>query len=202
MLNKPNPKLIMKKHFFLAGLFFLLLFNLSDAQVRFGVKAGGNYTNVTKMHRESDPRFGGQIGALALIPIDNNDMFYVQPEVVYSMQGEYWRTDRKYDVFLNYVNIPVMFKCYFSNVESEFFLEGGPQFGIKVGENIERLESTNLKFNSFDFSLGLGLGYSFTRDFEINVRYNYGFTDVAKNDAADDSNHSSQLSFAVAYLFR
>lgn len=193
----------MKKHFFLATLFFFLSSILLEAQVRFGAKAGGNYTNLRLVHRESESRVGMQVGALALIPVDNNDMFYVQPEVVYSMQGEYWRLgSTKYDIFLNYINIPIMAKFYFSNMESEFFVEAGPQFGFKIVENVEKLESSTQEFKAFDFSVGLGFGYSITRDFEFNLRYNYGLVDSVENDNEDNNNNTSQVSFAVAYIFR
>ncbi len=193
----------MKKQFLLACLFFFALSILAEAQVRFGAKLGGNYTNLRLIHRESDPRIAGQIGALALIPIDNNDMFFVQPELVYSMQGEYWRTgDVKTNVFLNYINLPVMAKLYISNLEDEFFIEAGPQFGFKIGDNVERLEAKDQKFKSFDLSVGLGFGYSINRDFELNLRYNYGLLDSVEDDAEDNGNNTSQLSFALAYIFR
>lgn len=193
----------MKKQLVFLSIFLFITSTFVDAQVRFGVKAGGNYTNVTNIHRESDSRIGAQIGGLVLIPIDNNDMFFVQPEVVYSMQGEHWRTSNgKYKEFLDYINVPIMAKYYISNLEDEFFLEAGPQFGFKISDNLERLESAESKFKSFDFSLGLGFGYSVNRDFEANLRYNYGLTDVVEKDATDQKNHSSQLSFSVAYIFR
>lgn len=193
----------MKKQFLLAVLFFFSLSILAEAQIRYGAKAGGNYTNLRLVHRESEPRIGGQIGGLVLIPIDNNDMFFVQPELVYSMQGEFWKTrDIKTNVFLNYINVPVMAKLYISNQEDEFFVEAGPQFGFKIGENVERLEAPDQKFNSFDFSVGLGFGYSINRDVEFNLRYNYGFIDSVKDDAENNTNNTSQLSFAVAYIFR
>ncbi|SMC84905.1 porin family protein [Moheibacter sediminis] len=193
----------MKKQILLAFLFFFSLSILAKAQVRYGAKLGGNYTNLRLVHRESVPRIAGQIGALALIPIDNNDMFFVQPEVVYSMQGEYWKTGEiKTPVFLNYINVPIMAKFYFSNEESEFFVEGGPQFAFKIGDNIERLEMPNQKFKSFDLSFGLGLGYSITRDFEFNLRYNYGLLDSVEGDLENNNNNTSQLSFALAYILR
>lgn len=193
----------MKKQIVLACLFFFALCTLAEAQVRYGAKIGGNYTNLRLVHRESEPRIGGQIGGLALIPIDNNDMFFVQPEVVYSMQGEYWKTgSTKTNVFLNYINVPVMAKLYISNQEDEFFVEAGPQFGFKIGDDVERLEAAEQKFKSFDFSVGLGFGYSLNRDVEFNLRYNYGLVDSVEKDAEDNVNNTSQLSFAVAYIFR
>lgn len=193
----------MKKQFLFACLFFFSFTIIAEAQIRFGAKAGGNYTNLRLVHRESQSRVGAQVGALALIPIDNNDMFYVQPEVVYSMQGEYWKTRNvTHNIFLNYINVPIMAKFYVSNLEDEFFLEAGPQFGFKIGEDVGSLEAENQEFKSFDFSVGLGFGYSVNRDLEFNLRYNYGLMDSVENDAENNQNNTSQLSFAVSYIFR
>lgn len=193
----------MKQRIILAAIFFFILSIFLEAQVRYGLKAGANITNITIVNRESKSRAGLQAGILALVPLDSDsDMLFFQPEIIFSTQGEFYYTGGKdYKVFLNYIDVPLMLKVYFSEAESEFFAEFGPHLGFKITEKIDKLESSAMTFNTFDFALGLGLGYSFNREFEIYGRYTYGFTDVVKNDLSDDKNHTSILNFGLSYIF-
>lgn len=195
-----------KQFLFLFALFFLASGGL-HGQTRYGIKAGVNITNLTKVNGISKSRTGFQAGGLVLFLLDNNDQFYLQPELIYSMQGEYLvgkdGDNEEYKNFLNYINIPIMLKAYLSEAESEFFAEAGPFIGFKIGENIERLDNPGggQKFNTFDFGIGAGFGYSFSREFEIGARYSYGLSDAVKNDWENTGNHTSVLNFGVSYIF-
>lgn len=200
----------MKKQFVLTCLFFFSLSILAEAQIRFGARGSGSITNITIAHSTSKSRTGFQIAALGLIPIDNSDMFYFQPEINYSAQGEYNvhkhpNGDIDQKTFQNMINIPLNLKAYLSEAESEFFAELGPYIGFKIGEKIDRFdfptEPDDEKLSSFDFGVGAGFGYSFNRNLELSVRYSYGFVDQVENDAADDNNHTSILNFGVSYFF-
>lgn len=200
----------MKKQILLTSLLVFLISNLVEAQIRFGVRGSASITNITVAHSTSKSRTGFQVAALGLIPIDNNDQFFFQPEINFSAQGEYnvhphpdGDIDQK--TFVNFINVPLNMKAYLSEAENEFFAEFGPYIGFKIGDNIEKFdfptEPDDEEFSSFDFGLGLGLGYSFNREVEISVRYYYGFVDQVKRDAADDNNHTSILNFGVSYIF-
>lgn len=200
----------MKKKLILTLLTGFLLIQTSEAQIRFGARGSASISNITVAHSTSKSRTGYQIAALGLIPIDNNDQFYFQPEINYSAQGEYnvhagpdGSIDQK--TFLSFINVPLNIKAYLSEAESEFFAEFGPYVGFKIGENIEKFdfytEPDNEEYSSFDFGLGLGFGYSFNRELELSVRYSYGFVDQVKHEAANDNNHTSILNFGVSYIF-
>jgi hypothetical protein len=95
---------------------------------RFGVTVGGNYSRVKNAHNPSGPRYTVQAGVLALIPIGSANQFFIQPEVVYFGAGETGKDkDAKnypgYDAVYanNYLSVPISFKGYFSESESEFF---------------------------------------------------------------------------------
>ncbi|PZU03259.1 MAG: PorT family protein, partial [Chryseobacterium sp.] len=117
----------------------LALSTLSFAQIdfsstRFGVTGGLNYSRVKNAHNPSGPRFTFQGGVLALIPIGKANQFYLQPEVLYYGAGETGKDkDAKgmkgYDALYanNYLSVPVFFKGYFSESESEFFGLAGPR---------------------------------------------------------------------------
>lgn len=190
------------------ALFLSILFifpQLTEAQIRYGAKAGVNISNLTLVNGVSKSRTGLNLGVLALIPLDNNDQFYIQPEILYSNEGEYLGGKNgvdKYKNYLNFIKVPILAKAYLSEAESEFFAELGPYFGFKVSDNIEGLDNPNggQKFNSFDFGFSLGFGFSLNRQFEIGGRYSFGIVDMVKNDWENKSNHNSVLSFGLSYI--
>jgi len=204
----------MKKQIALFSLFLFLISNATDAQVRFGARGSLSISNQTKAHSISKSRTGYQVGVIGLIPLDYNDKWYFSPEVNYSAQGEFnvhepkkandYPEKKDIKTFTNFLNIPLLVRNYFSSSESEFFVEGGPYIGFKLGEDVERIENTepfDEEFKSFDFGLGLGIGYSLNRQLEASVRYFYGFPDQIKYDASNDKNHNSILNFGVSYFF-
>lgn len=187
-----------------------MLAEAAQAQVRFGARLSGSITNITDVHSNSRSRGGYQVGGFALIPITNNDILFFQPEINYSAQGEFDDHERaegkfKQKIFLSYINVPMNMKLYFTDAESEFFVEGGPYLGFKIGEKIEDLgfptEAGNNEFNSFDFGATLGVGFSMNRQFEASLRYSYGLVDQVKDDAMDSNNHTSILNLGVSYIF-
>lgn len=196
----------MKKLFLTAA---LSLSMLSYAQIdlsstRFGLTAGGNYSRVRNAHNPSGPLYGFQGGALALIPIDQNDQFYIQPEVVYYGAGETGKDkDAKgkngYDAVYanNYISVPVFFKGYFSEASSEFFGMVGPRFNFLLNQKVKDVPlnkefynpdvnnpdypSVNGKANSFNFGVGFALGYSYNRQVELSVGYDIGLSNTYPN---------------------
>lgn len=199
------------KKFLLVTFICLVFTEIGQAQVRFGVRASGSMTNITDVHSYSKSRGGFQIGALGLIPITDNDLLFFQPEINYSAQGEFDQPKRadgsgvKQKIFLNYINVPLHVKLYFTDAESEFFVEGGPYFGFKIGEKIQDVgfntEAGNHEFNSFDFGATLGVGFSMNRKFEASLRYSYGLTDQVSNDYLNTGNSTSILNLGVSYFF-
>lgn len=210
----------------------LLSATLISAQVdfrstRFGITAGPNYSRVQNAHNSSGPRYGFYAGVLALIPIDNNDQFYIQPEVLYLSAGE--NGDRKYEDLkgiphatyaTNYISVPVNLKAYFSESENEFFAFGGPRFDFLIGQNIKNASRPSYevdsygKAGSFNFGLGLGIGYSYKRQLEISVKYDAGLSNAfpdLKNSPEElktgDPNVAKKksqqiLSVGLSYIFQ
>ena len=190
------------------SLIFLGLSTLSFAQLEFGVKAGGGISNTTIVHGISKERIGFLAGAVAKYPLTTkNENHYIQAEALYTNQGEFGvqRGGEKYKAFVNYISVPIMYKYYFDDQGKDFFLEAGPQFGFKVSDNMEQVDENsgrNLKPKSFDFALNIGGGYSINRQYEINIRYQYGLSDTYDSDWEADTNRSSLLSLGVTYFFK
>lgn len=199
-------------------------------ETRFGITVGGNYSRVSNAHNPSGPRFAMQAGVLALIPVDNNDQFYLQPEVVYYGAGETgkdkdFKGNVGYDAVYanNYISVPVYFKGYFSEAESEFFAMMGPRFNFLIDqkvtnpskpyygtEQLAEYPGVNGKASSFNFAIGAGIGYSYKRQLELSVRYDLGVTNTYKNlmkepgyDPAINKKKSEQIaSVTLSYIFQ
>lgn len=187
-------------------LLLLLIPILSYSQLRFGVRGTLQNTSISEIHINSSNRYAGSIGVLAQIPLDVYNRFFIQPEISYSLQGEKdkfdmygHKTHAKF--FQNYINIPVYFRAYFSESESEFFSEIGPQIGILVYQKDKELEKKRYGSNpkNLDASVGIGFGYSINRKSEFFIRYNYGLIDIY--DKFYKRQNTSIIALGFAYIF-
>jgi len=211
---------------------------LSFAQIdfgstRFGVTAGGNYSRVKNAHNPSGARFAFQGGVLALIPIGASDQFYLQPEITYYGAGESGKNkDSKgadgYNAMYanNYLSVPIYFKGYFSEAESEFFGMIGPRFNFLLSQNVKNVPAgrpyydpdvtvanypqISGKANSFNFAVGIGVGYSYKRQLELALKYDFGVSNTYPNlieDFTKDPNTAKKkseqvLSVTLSYIFK
>lgn len=197
---------------------------------RFGVMGGYNYSRVKNAHSPSGPRHTLQMGVMALIPVDRYDQFYIQPEIVYYGGGESGKdknvsSDKAgYNAMYadNYVSVPIYFKGYFSEAESEFFGMIGPRFNFLVSQKVSdpaqlvytvegdtARPGVNGKAAGFNFGVGLGIGYSYKRKLELSGRYDLGISNTYPklneywvNDPDTAKKKSTQvLSVTLAYIF-
>lgn len=214
----------------------LLATVLISAQVdfsstRFGVTAGATYSRVSNAHNPSGARFSGFGGFLATIPVGSNDQFYIQPQVEYLGAGESGKDKNAkgtpgYNAVYanNYLSVPIYFKAFFSEAESEFFAMAGPRFSFLIDQKVtdpskpyyavdqlaDYPEGVNGKANSFNFGVGLGAGFSFKRQLELAVRYDLGLSNTYKglmNEPGTDPNIAKRkseqiLSVGLSYIFQ
>lgn len=199
--------------------------NLTNAQdqnkakssdVKFGLKAGLNIANMN-MSGDFAPDTKAvpnlHIGAFVEVPISEKWSF--QPELIYSMQGS--KFDMLYvegtDIYntentfkLNYLNIPLMFKYN----ENKLFFEAGPQIGIltsaKLKTSVEGFGSGSQDvkelFKTIDLGLGFGIGYNFSEQVGVNLRYNFGLTNIAETEDGDNTKiKNSVFALSLAYKF-
>ncbi|MFV0186074.1 PorT family protein [Empedobacter falsenii] len=192
----------------LLSLILLSLSTFSFAQMEYGVKGGVGLSNTTIVHGVSKERVGFLAGGVAKYQLTTrNENHYLQAEVLYTTQGEYSLKEGgdKYKAFLNYINIPIMYKYYFDDQGKDFFVEGGPQLGFKVSEKFDvgEPESENNIPKSFDLAFNIGGGYSIDRKYEINLRYQYGLIDTYDYTRWDNgTNRSSFLTLGLTYFLK
>jgi hypothetical protein len=212
----------------------LLLSSMAFSQIdfsntRYGLTGGMTYSRVRFAHNPSGPRYSLYGGALALIPVGKNNQFFIQPGLEYYGAGETGKDkDAKgtagYDAVYaeDYISVPLMFKVYFSEAESEFFGMIGPRFNFLVNQNVtspskpyyavEQLAAypgVNGKANSFNFALGFGIGYSYQRKIELTLKYDFGlsntYPNLLKEPGADPNISNAKttqvLSAGLSYIF-
>lgn len=203
----------MKKIFFAS---LLLISVLSQAQIdfrstEFGLVVGGTYSRVRNAHNPSGARISVLGGVTAQVPIGVGEQYYIQAEALYFGAGE--GGDRKYEdakgwdhsVYANnYLSVPVNFKAYFSEAESEFYGLIGPRFNFLIDQKVKNPARTYYeaddygKANSFNLGLGAGVGFSYKRQLEIALKYDIGLSDTypdlkySPDNLTSDSNVSKK----------
>ena len=215
----------MKKTIFLLVSLFTIVSNAQD--INYGAKLGLNISSFSGDVSDSKALIGFHLGGFAEIKI--NDKFSVQPELLFSTQGEkfeYSESDVDFGSYseegktkLNYLNVPVLAKYY---VAEKFAILAGPQIGILMsakedisitetfdGETDSFSESIDAKdfYKSLALSFNIGASYSFTDKIFVDARYNLGLSSIAK-DFTDEFGDSSSfkiknnvIQFSVGYKF-
>jgi opacity protein-like surface antigen len=166
-----------------------------DGGMKFGVKAGVNFTNFTG-DGEWDGKTGFFVGGLVDFGIGEN--FHIQPELLYSTEGaevdlgEFGTADYG----ISYLRVPVMFKYY---IMEGLNLQAGPQVAFKIGTAEDELDEFT---ESIDFGLGIGGGYEMTNGLMFDVRYNLGLSNVFEDvDGESSDNKNTGIMLGVGYRF-
>lgn len=208
----------MKKVFFaLAAVLMLSL--TSQAQVKFGAKAGMNLSRFTENFETMKPGFNAGVYA----QINLHPMFSIQPEVLYSMQGgmeEETNTTlgqtitAKGSATSHNVIVPVMLQ--FTPIKP-ITIEVGPQFGFNLGMSLysevtmsglvddsfeESVDLGEEDYKMFDFGLAAGLKYNVNSNINVYARYVFGLTPVFEYaEDYDDAAMNQNLMIGVGFSF-
>lgn len=102
--------------------FLMLLFTAAQAQVEFGVKAGGMLSQTSVLDPDSlsgmtDAKISYLLGGFVNIPISAS--FSVQPELLYANKGHK-------NFYQHYLNLPIMLQYHLTD---RLKLEAGPEVG-------------------------------------------------------------------------
>ena len=180
----------MKKILLLAVFTVLGFANVNAQEIKFGAKAGLNFSTVNGDNTNSvDYVTSYHVGVVSEIPI--SEKFSFQPEVMFSGQGYSFEGSDGNIVALNYLNVPLMGKYY---VTKGFSVEAGPQIGFLLSAKNEGVKVTN-SFTTFDFGANFGLGYKLENGLNFSARYNLGITKV------DTDNRNGVFQVSVGYFF-
>jgi len=146
-----------------------------------GIKGGVNFSNFTGGDIDTKALVGFHAGGTLHFWLGDN--FAILPEVLFSSQGaKYEDAGNETNLKVSYVQIPLFAKYRFNG---GFYLEAGPQFGFKVGEDGEIPNVPIDEFaNSSDISIGAGLGFHSQGGLGIGARYLAGVSKVGNFDAS------------------
>ncbi|GAB2719919.1 hypothetical protein GCM10011495_32600 [Hymenobacter frigidus] len=200
----------MKKTAFLATA-LLATAAISSAQaqdIRFGLRAGANYSNLSGNIKNEDTynnKVGFLGGVMLNVPLLADDLLSIQPEILYSQKGfenkptEFssvlGKQKREGNVNYNYIDVPLLLKFKALG----FVAEAGPQYSYLLSSNNETKTTTTPAVGSPTVSetkdkndvsglnrneLGYlaGVGYEATNGLSLNLRYTGAFSDFVKSD--------------------
>ena len=171
-----------------------------------GVKLGLNIATMAGDDVPSDAKskVGVALGGFATYSI--NDMFAVQPELLYTMKG-YAQTygTEDYTMSYNYLELPILGKLNVpvqGDIKPNVFL--GPAFALKLASSYSDGHSGDIEdVNSLDVGLVIGVGADMpagTGRIGADIRYNMGLTNVDGSDAKAKASNSV-ISIMVGYSF-
>ncbi|WP_298222258.1 porin family protein [Flavobacterium sp.] len=159
---------------------------------KFGVRAGLTIANVSGDGFGSDVKpltgvYAGVFKEITIVP----ELFFLEPEVQYSMQG-FKTNDTNYSI--GYINVPVLAKVYILKTLS---LEAGPQVGFKINDNFPDSAGDDTKIETIDTAIAGGIGLNFPIGLSINARYAMGLSDIVKD--VDGKNQVIQVGAAFKF---
>jgi len=235
--------IIMKKN--LLGVAVLaagFLFAQPDANaqsISVGPKVGLNFSTVgytdgdkkliDESNEDKTTLTGLHFGVAANIGV--NDMFSIQPELLYSQKGAKWEdSGNELSTTTNYLEIPVLAKFTFGSDDLKFFVNAGPYVGYMVSGKHKMVWddediSTDIEFdypdqndffpdenrvkpNRLDLGLALGAGVGVQAGpgtFNIEARYGLGLTDISTYEKERPNEYpkssNRNFGFSVGYMF-
>lgn len=166
------------------AILFLFMGLLGQAQtLKFGVKAGANYSDPSSQNSKISAPLGYHFGALAELKFSK---FALQPELMYSglnvkFNGNYVRSQVK----VGYLILPILVKV---SVLKKFSIDLGPQFSYAVSKSTDTSLSglslgDVLQVNNFDYALAGGVTANLTQHLFLQLRAVYGFEDITEKSS-------------------
>jgi hypothetical protein len=129
--------------------------------IKFGVKAGANYSSFTAHSIDSSSLTSFHVGAIMEI---KTPIIGIQPELIYSSQGA--KISGAADFNLNYIAIPIVLKYYLTKLSFEV----GPQFSYLISENAP----PNFEIKNSDIGVLGGVGLDIVGGLFAQARYVVG----------------------------
>jgi hypothetical protein len=173
---------------------FFISTTVFSQELDLGIKLGSNFASISHAKEGSSTRTGIQAGFFAGIKF--NDKVGISLDVLYSQQG----ADFDAGAFdLTYVNLPFVVKYY---LVGGLHIQAGPQFGVLIDESLsETLTNEYKEIVESEISGIIGIGYDLPFGLRIDVRYNFGLTDISKPEVGNKGIKNSVFTVAVGFAF-
>ncbi len=157
----------------------------------FGLRLGPNLADIVDIDANAKQRLGFHAGVFYNLRL--TEKFWLRPEAAYSLQGakdEIESLDANFDP----INLELTANYHYVNFRlitgfqlfDKLSIQVGPQFGLltlaQLKTDISKEDLTD-DLTSTDVGIAMGVGYRLTERFELDLRYNLGFTDIIDESA-------------------
>ena len=160
----------------------------ASADIRFGIKAGGNMAKPTGADaRDPLATLQSRVGFMGgiFLSVELSRVLSIQSEVLYTMKGAtYIANDDTYTdkLYADYIEVPMLLKLRIPTPVVQPFIFGGPTVGFKLQEKLmsngEEVPLTEALFKNNDYGAIFGAGLNLGRNFMVDIRYSLGMQRV------------------------
>ena len=179
------------KHVFLGILFIFINLGLHaqgrNQDIKIGAKAGANFYDAANNENKTGLLTGAFIKGFI------NNKIAIQVEALFSKEGAKLNNQK---LKIDYIRLPVLVKYY---LVKGINIQGGPQFGFVVNDNITKVLGNLFEAEDIDITGNIEIGIDLPFDLSIDVRYNFGLSDVVKNGNVG-KNQVFSVTLACAFL--
>jgi len=209
----------MKKGISLFSLLLLFVTVQSFAQVKFGVKAGLNLSNMTEKddaHTYSNNykmKTGFHLGVTAEFPV--SEFFSFEPALLYSIKGYMDKDiDYKATASVNYFEIPMNAIYKINLVGTKMLISAGPYVGFALSgkykgteHGIDFDESINIgndedndDIKALDYGLNIGVGAEI-KQITVSIQYGLGLANLSNYTEEGYRSSNKVIGISVGYKF-
>ena len=158
------------------------------ADIRFGIKAGGNMARPMGADAK-DPlaTLKSRVGFMGgvFLAVDFGRVVSVQSEILYTMKGAtYVALDDTFTdkLYADYIEVPLLLKLRIPAPVVQPFIFGGPTVGFKLQEKLmsngEEVPLTDALLKDNDYGAIVGAGVNLGKHLILDVRYSLGLQKV------------------------
>lgn len=169
---------------------FVLSFITAGAQVRYGVRAGVNFSGIpTKIEVNGSKVKADNVKGLtrlyagALVDVPFTERWHLQAEADFAWMG--CKVDEQ-KIKETQIQIPVMAKFYImQGLPVLLGPYGSYSTSVKLDNDGTKVSLDDF-YNKWDFGLQTGLAYEFNFGLFVEFRYVRGFVNIAKDNTSSD----------------
>lgn len=195
-----------------AVILFISITNLSEAQVRFGIKGGLNYTSLSNIDKAKDlvdMKSGFHAGLLlnAQLPLG----FALQPELLYSQKSatiDFTFTD--IDFTLGYIELPINLQWGINLPGFRPFAQAGVYLGYAIKNGVSAGNTYAGEFtwdniNRIQYGVNLGVGVDLFTFLQVSLKYMWDLGPIADFDTGSfktmDKTNYNGIQLSVGLMF-
>ncbi len=209
---KTTTYTIMRK-IFLTTIILLFTFNVNAQNIKGGIYAGFNLSQVDGDEVFGYHKIGLNCGPTAIVPIKKN--FSVSIETIYNQKGSYQKPiykDTSYGMYrlkLNYVEVPILIHCKDKNkINFGAGVSWGKLVGFKEWEHKIPINwnKDSIPYKKDDICALVEVDFPVYDRFRFNFRYSYSLSSIRTRyfPIINTTRHqyNNMLTFRLLYVFK